>query len=152
MELTISANGVNFKLYMNSDPFTSFLFQSKNVPVSFIETSQVVPGITCDVYEFVGDTEKDLGVVTIQPGFKTPLQQVLKGDKTIEGYISGSGTLSIKRIDGKQEVYQMNESKKSFSIEVMVGDTMQWQADKDSVLIIYEICFPPYMEGRFDNL
>ena len=29
---------------------------------------------------------------------------------------------------------------------------MQWEADKDSDLVAYEICFPPYEDGRYQNI
>jgi hypothetical protein len=36
-------------------------------------------------------------------------------------------------------------------VEVKIGETMQWQAAPDSDLEVYEICFPPYADGRFEN-
>jgi len=29
---------------------------------------------------------------------------------------------------------------------------MQWEADKEADLVAYEICFPPYEDGRYENL
>ncbi len=29
---------------------------------------------------------------------------------------------------------------------------MQWQADPNSPLEAYEICYPPYQDGRYENL
>jgi hypothetical protein len=34
---------------------------------------------------------------------------------------------------------------------VKVGETMQWVA-AESGLTFYEICEPPYIDGRFENL
>lgn len=131
---------------------TNFSFQGEDLKVNFLESTQVVPGVTCDAYEFVGDASKDLGLITLEPVTKTPRQLVLLGDKTIEGYVSGVGSLEITRASGSQEIYHFDAIKKSFTIEVLIGDTMQWIAGPEAVLLIYEICFPPYIEGRFRNL
>ncbi|HOI97155.1 MAG TPA: hypothetical protein PLA19_01470 [Candidatus Pacearchaeota archaeon] len=37
-------------------------------------------------------------------------------------------------------------------IGVKIGETMQWQADDDSDLEVYDVCYPPYETGRFQNL
>lgn len=105
------------------------------------------------MYKFDGDNSKDLGVIRIEPGFKTPLQKVLKGDRTIEGYMSGKGRLVITRPDNTHEEYPVSsDTQKPFTVTVAIGEKMQWQADKDSPLIAYEICFPPYENGRYENL
>ena len=98
-------------------------------------------------------TNKVLGIIKIKPGSKTPLQRVLKGDRTIEGYISGKGKLTITKQDGKQERYVAGEKiSEPIVVTVEVGSTMQWEADKESGLTAYEICFPPYEKGRYENL
>lgn len=117
-------------------------FQSE--PVLYVETIDVKEGVSCDVYKFDNDEEKDLAIVTISAGSRTPLQKINKGDKTIEGYISGKGLFilngqSYKVYDDLDKVF-----------EVSVGDVMQWQAEED--LVFFEICYPPYQEGRFTNL
>lgn len=119
------------------------------LPVSFVETMDVATGVQCDVYTFTDDKTKDLGIIRIKPGAKTPLQRVLKGDKTIEGYISGKGKLTITSPAGERKIY---DGKKSFSVEVKIGELMQWEADKNSELAAYEICYPPYEDGRYENL
>ena len=136
--------------------FTSikiFSFEGKEQPVSFVETMQVTNGVECDVYTFDGDPTKDLGIIRMKPVSKTPLQKVLKGDRTIEGYISGKGKLVITQLDGKQKVYFVNkELKEPVVVTVEVGELMQWEADSDSDLKVYEICFPPYEDGRYENI
>ncbi|MDP2585305.1 MAG: hypothetical protein Q8P29_00325, partial [Candidatus Levybacteria bacterium] len=72
---------------------TSFEWKNKSRPVKFVETEQVANGVKCDVYSFVDDPSKDLGIIKIQPGFKTPRQRVMQGEKTIEGHIFGKGKL-----------------------------------------------------------
>ncbi len=118
-------------------------------PLKFVETTKVGSGVECDVYEFVGDKLKDLGIIKIKAGCKTPLQKVLKGEKTIEGYLSGEGRLVITDLSGKQKIYP---AKNGLEVEVKIGETMQWQAADNSDLEVYEICYPPYESGRFENL
>lgn len=132
---------------------TYFKFEGKNEPVTFIETMDVVPGVQCDVYKFIGDNAKDLGIIRIDPGFKTPLQKVKKGERTIEGYISGRGKLTITKPDGKKVIYQTDQQiNESMSVTVEIDEIMQWEADKNIPLTVYEICFPPYENGRYENI
>ena len=78
---------------------TSFTVDGKEQEVVYVETEDLAPGVLVDIYAFVGDDTKDLAIVTVLPGFKTPLQQVLKGVRTIEGYVSGKGAyLNDKQI------------------------------------------------------
>lgn len=131
----------------------TFDFENKTQPISFVETIKVTVGVECDVYTFDGDNSKDLGVIRIGLGFKTPLQKVLKGDKTIEGYIFGKGKLVITKPDNTQEEYPVSkDTQKPFTVTVSIGEKMQWPADKNSQLVAYEICFPPYEDGRYENL
>ena len=130
-------------------PINSFNFEGKEQDVVFVETMQVAAGVECDVYKFDGDAGKDLGIIRIRAGCKTPLQKVMKGDRTIEGYISGRGKLIIIKTDGEQKIYI---GERGLAVSVGVGEVMQWQADSDSDLEGYEICFPPYQAGRFQNL
>jgi len=136
-----------------SDIISSFSFEEKAQPVLFVETICVADGVKCDVYKFIGDPNKDLGVIRIEAGSKTPLQKVLKGDRTIEGFISGIGKLTVVKSSGKREIYEVGkESGKPVEVLIEVGETMQWEADKGSMLTAYEICFPPYEDGRYENI
>ncbi len=137
----------------NATRINSFNFEGQEQPVSFVKTLPITEGVECDVYTFDGDSTKDLGIIRIKPGSKTALQKVLKGEKTIEGYVSGKGKLTLTRADGREEPpYNVGESQEPFSATVMVGDLMQWEAAADSSLVAYEICLPPYENGRFENL
>lgn len=130
-----------------------FEFEGISSLVGFVETVEVAKGVKCDVYEFVGDKSRDLGIIKIEPGYKTPIQKVLKGDKTVEGYVLGDGKLIIERVDGTNEIYAVGgESVIPLSVDVKVGDTMQWLASEWHFLVAYEICFPPYEDGRYQNL
>ncbi len=130
----------------------SFIYKGKEQQVSFVETIQVAEGVECDVYTFDGDKTKDLGIIRIKPGGKTPLQKVLKGDRTIEGYISGKGKLTITGNDGKKRIYEVKEElKEPVAVTVAIGEQMQWEAAPESSLKVYEVCFPPYEDGRYEN-
>jgi len=129
---------------------TIFKSSGKEQPVNYIETLEVKQGVTCDVYEFNEDKQKDLGIVTVTRGYKTPLQKILKGDKTIEGFISGSGKLTVT-VENKNTVYEFKDSDKK-EVLVNIGEIMQWYADGATDLVFYEICYPPYEDGRYENL
>lgn len=130
-----------------------FEFEGSSQTLEFIESVGVTDGVECDVYSFEGDDSKDLGIIRIDSGCKTPLQRVLGGERTIEGFISGKGQLFITRQDGSEEVYAVGEDpEEDLAVEVNVGDLMQWQASIDSDLIAYEVCYPPYEDGRYENL
>ncbi|MEK6952501.1 MAG: hypothetical protein AABX29_05800 [Nanoarchaeota archaeon] len=138
---------------MTEEQLKVFEFEGSTLPVKFVETQVVKEGVTCDIYTFDDDSNKDLAIIKIKSGFRTPLQRVLQGEKTIEGYVSGKGELSVTRSDGKKEIHKANSDfQKPLSVVVMIGDIMQWQADKDSDLVVYEVCFPPYKDGRFENI
>ncbi|OGM22108.1 hypothetical protein A2961_05045 [Candidatus Woesebacteria bacterium RIFCSPLOWO2_01_FULL_39_21] len=134
-------------------PMKSFSFEGKEYPVSFVETMQVAEGVECDAYTFDGDKTKDLGIIRIKPGSKTPLQKVLKGDRTVEGYISGEGKLTVTKADGSKQIYEVTEDlKEPVVVTVAIDEHMQWEADPESNLRAYEICFPPYEGGRYENI
>lgn len=98
------------------------------------------------------DATKDLAIVTVEKGKKTPLQRVLIGDTTREGLVSGTGTLTVTDIDGSSTAYTFNEHNTNKEITVAVGQLMQWHADGPTNLTFYEICEPPYEDGRFENI
>lgn len=127
---------------------TTFKRTEKSLNVGFIETHKVKDGVICDVYEFINDDSCDLGIVSVKAGYKTPEQKILQGDKTIEGYVSGRATLKVVKPDNKilEHVFPCDKNE----VELHVGDTMQWMAESD--LVFYEICYPAYSDGRFQNL
>ena len=124
-----------------------------NRQVTYVETMRVKDGVECDTYSFVSDGSEDLAIVRVTKGFKTPLQRILKGTKTIEGYIRGSGTLTVTSKDRSIKIYSFSQeadANPNPEIEVHIGELMQWSAKTD--LTFYEICEPPYEDGRFENL
>lgn len=118
----------------------------------FVETQSVKDGVECDLYNFVDDNTRDLAVVRVDSGFKTPLQLVVKGSKTIEGFCSGAGTLTVWDKNGNTQQFTFADGNESTEVIVAVGQKMQWHADKNMRLEFYEICDPPYKDGRFENL
>ena len=120
----------------------------KGQKINLIETSVVKEGVVCDVYEFEDDVTKDLGIVKVIKGNKTPLQKVLSGDKTLEIFESGVGTLTVVDTKGETQTYSFPSGSKE--VEVKVGETMQWEAIENSTFI--EVCYPPYKDGRYENL
>lgn len=127
---------------------TTFELNGTSKNINFIETQQVKDGVSCDVYEFVDDNSCDLGIITVRAGMATPKQKVLSGEKTIEGFISGEGSLEISRADGNQ--YKYHFPGRLVETELHIGDTMQWRAKED--LTCYEVCYPAYQDGRFHNI
>lgn len=128
----------------------TFTIGKNEYPVKYLSTDQIKDGVECDVYSFIGDESRDLAIVRVQPGCKTPLQKVLTGDETIEGFLNGSGTLFTVGAHGEESHYNFHSSSKD-GISVHVGESMQWQAGNEG-LTFYELCTPPYKDGRFENL
>ncbi len=134
-------------------PLKSFEVEGTSRPISFVRRSEEADGVVCDVYSFVDDDRKDLGIIQIERGKKTPLQKVLSGDRTIEGYISGKGTLTVTKQNGQTLTFSFDgKTELTKTVPVSVGETMQWKADKRSKLKVFELCYPPYAEGRFENI
>ncbi len=130
----------------------TFKFEGDFLAVSYKETEQVSEGVECDVYQFVDDDTMDLGIIRVKPGFSTPRQKVLHGDRTIEGFLSGKGTLIITNPDNEVSTFPFDEDSIHFPIKVKIGEIMQWQADPGSPLVAYEVCFPPYQDDRYERI
>jgi len=142
---------------METEPRSSklkwFKFEGARRPVEFKETVVVTEGVECDVYIFTGDSTLDLGVIRISPNYSTPLQRVLSGDRTIEGYISGRGQLIVHRRNGRFEIHKVGFTpSRPPTIDIEVGDFMQWRAFDKGSLLVYEICYPPYQDGRYESI
>lgn len=127
---------------------TTFERNGKTTNLKFLKTQLVTTGVVCDVYEFVDDDSCDLGIVTVESGSNTPKQKILLGDKTIEGCVSGRGILEVTKANGEKHDYTFPNINNE--VELHVGDIMQWSAETD--LVIYEICYPAYSDGRFQNI
>ncbi len=134
-------------------PLNFFEVDGTSRPISFVQRTEEADGVVRDAYSFVDDDRKNLGIIQIEPGKKTPLQRVLSGDRTIEGYISGKGTLTITKQNGQTLTFSFDgKTELTKTVPVSVGETMQWAADKRSKLKVFEVCYPPYEEGRFENI
>ena len=137
---------------MSTHKINSFTLDDKKLLVVYVETMQVKEGVSCDVYSFKDDDSKDLAIVTVDKGHKTPLQRILKGKTTIEGFVSGKGILNVTSSDGEARRYEFDEKNPGEPVLVYIGDLMQWHANGDRDLVFYEVCTPPYEDGRFENL
>ena len=125
----------------------SITIDCKPFAILFVEKQHVKHEVTCDIYNFEKDSTRDIAIVTVLPGCKTPPQRVMEGIKTIEGLMLGVGTLTVDN-----EIHYLEEGEANDGIEVEVGQTMQWEAGLKSDLVFYEICEPPYKKGRFKDI
>jgi hypothetical protein len=116
-----------------------------------LELSEQLKLVIRDIYLFKDDSSKDLAIVRVDSKSHTPLQKVVQGDRTIEGYLEGAGELKVVRTNGEEQVFTF-PGKSNEEVSVLVGDTMQWCASKGEQLTFYEICTPPYKDGRFVNI
>jgi len=130
----------------------SFTFGNEELPAQYQETVTVTEGVECDIYALGATNLQDLALISVSPGKHTPVQRVLQGEETIEGYLSGKGKLAIIQKDGSIAEYTVDGTTEGFTYSVQIGETMQWQADGKEPLEIFEICFPPFEEGRFQNI
>jgi len=135
---------------------THFEFRGELRCVKFVETVKVRDGVECDVYEFDGNKDEDLGIIRVVEKMETPKQRVSLDLKfpiefTEEGLVSGSGELIIDRFGGLVDVYVVNSETGRFSTLVNRGDEMKWKARKGG-LVAYEVCRPPYQTGRYIDL
>ncbi len=53
---------------------------------------------------------------------------------------------------GAMRSYNLNEQSQNKEVVVGVGQIMQWTAPEDTDLVFYEVCDPPYQDGRFEDL
>lgn len=131
----------------------SFNYQDQELSAEYQETVEVIPGkVFCDVYTHPETQERDLGIISISAGANTPVQRVILGEETIEGYLSGKGKLIVIHNDGSIAEYPVDETTEGFTCSIWEGQTMQWQADSEEPLEIFEICYPPFEEGRFESI
>jgi len=130
----------------------TFRLGNEVLAVQYLNTEQVKEGVECDIYSFAGDTTKDLAIVRVKPSYKTPLQKIVKGDETTEGYVQGQGRLTVKRLSGETKVHLFAPGEANNPVIVNVGEHMQWEASGEDDLTFYEVCTPPYEDGRFENI
>lgn len=140
------------KKFESKTRLSIFVIDNQPRPVQFKETLTVKEGVECDIYSFVDDDSKDLAIVTVLDGCKTPMQRILSGSKTIEGFVSGEGMLTVREDNGESKTHVFKEGGNKYEVAVKVGQIMQWEASKGSNLVFSEICYPPYKDGRFENL
>ena len=81
-------------MFATINPMTklsNFEFEGQLLPTKFEETQTVKEGVECDIYSFIDDKSKDLAIVRVARGHKTPLQRIRQGNRTVEGFMSGKG-------------------------------------------------------------
>jgi hypothetical protein len=106
--------------------------------------------VMCNVYAFSADSTKDLGVIHIKAGASTPKQLILKGDKTVEGYLAGEADFVFSKTAESDTVLGYSDDSYGNDTTLGIGDTMQWSAIRNSVC--YEVCYPSYEDGRFEQV
>ena len=137
-----------------SATISELILEGKRLPITFVESQVVKEGVTCDIYTIDDDRTKDLAVIEIQPGFRSPRQKVIKGDLTIQRFFSGAAYLYVDELDGSKRTrfFKSQEATQNNDVEVKVGEIMQWSSLGPDPLIYHEICEPPFEKGRFEDL
>ena len=130
---------------------TSFEFEGQHFSTKFEETQTVKAGVECDIYSFIDNKSMDLAIVRVERGYKTPLQRIRQGNKTVEGFVSGKGVLTVQ-VGGESKTYSFDDSNIDQPVVVGIGQIVQWEADHDVDLVFSEVCDPPYVDGRFEDL
>jgi hypothetical protein len=142
----------NNQVNPNPGKLTVFDLLEDSAPVKFVQTTLVKAGVEFDTYTFDDDDSRDLTIARVAPGALSLMQRVLDGSMTLEGYVEGSGILYITPLGEDEQSFTFGPDEANEPIVVEVGDIMQWQADEGASLTYYEICYPPYEEGRFEIL
>ena len=131
---------------------TKFELGDKTFDVEYVESIGIKYGVACDAYRFSGDDSRDLGLIEVAPDNSTPRQLVLNGLRTIEGFMHGSGYLTISDEEsGSSTTYLYPSDLSPAEVAVQAGQIMQWRAGQEG-LTFYEICEPPYQPGRYKDL
>jgi hypothetical protein len=128
-----------------------FDYAGAQLNVQYVETADIIEGVVAHVYRFANDNSRDLALVEVESGHATPLQRVAGGEETIEGWVSGVGTLTITDLRGREHRHAFCD-RSTGPVSVQRGELMQWCADAAQPLVFFEICTPPYEEGRFNDL
>ncbi len=128
----------------------TFYYQGEHRPIELCNTEEVAAGVSCEAYEFTGETAYCLAIITMKPFARMPIQVVRGGLVTFEEVITGDeGTrLRVLRA-GKYEVVQSGPHIPSTPI--LPSDVMQWTAGPKGAKFS-EVCWPPFEEGRFETL
>jgi hypothetical protein len=143
-----------FECFEDLDEFT---FLDRTYAVRMTGSIAVAEGVVCDTYLFEGDNSRNLGIIKIEPGCKTPHQRVVGGVRTNESYVAGAGRFHFGvGVNYSDEltygVTMAPDVNNPFAMDMNHGNVMQWAAEPDQSLVVAEICWPPYADGRFENL
>ena len=55
-------------------------------------------------------------------------------------------------MDGTKSIMKVDASAEGFCYSVPVGAMMQWEAGPEEQLVVYEVCFPPFKDGRYQDI
>jgi hypothetical protein len=146
--LSIMSNTI-LECFEDLDEITFF---DRTYAIRMTGSMAVAEGVVCDTYIFEEDDSRDLGIIKVQTGFKTPLQRVVGGTRTSESYVAGAGHFRYGHDELTYGVQIGPEVNIPFAIDMNRGNVMQWAADLGQPLVAAEICWPPYADGRFENL
>lgn len=121
--------------------------------VTFEESNIAYRGVMCHVYSFTDTDAEDLAIIDVKPGYATPRQRVIDGERTTEAFIKGAGVLVIEATDGSTQEYAFDSERAADhpGVTVGIGQIMHWVAG-DEGLVFAEVCRPPYQEGRFEDM
>lgn len=125
--------------------------RTPELEVEHVDMHEILPDVYVDLYRFVGNSTCDLARVEVVRGAKTPLYLLVDGERTIERYQSGTGTLEVIENDGWRTVHHFPKDDGSRDVVIEIGETIQWHAT-GSDLVYDELCWPPYEAGRFENI
>ena len=140
-------------LLANAEKPQHIIAGNETLDISFIETQIVADGVTCDSYAIKDDDSRDFAIIKVDKKCRTPVQKVIKGKKTIEGFLAGTGNLvTYSRNKRRQSIYTYGGADGCEPVRVKVGEKMQWVAGDTDDLYFFEICQPPFKQGRFKNV
>lgn len=128
----------------------TFPLDNKLVPVRFVKNHKPPSGVIRDVYEFIDDSSRDLAIVRVHRGKKTPAQKLIAGSRTLHGWMAGMGTLVVTTPSGEKRTFEYRPGQFSTEVTVRVGEIIQWHAHAFEDLTFYEICEPAFDDERFE--
>lgn len=107
--------------------------------IAFEKTLHVTDGVEADLYTFVDDHTHILTIYTVKAGMRTLNRKVTDGQRVIEGYVRGRGTLTVSSASGAKDTYYFEKEGHTKDVIVESGQTVQWIAPHDSDLVYYEV-------------
>src|SRR5882724_4520681 len=107
--------------------------------IAFENTYHIADGVDADIYTFADDHTHLLTIFTLAAGIKVPPRKVVNGQRIIEGYVKGKGTLTVSSASGAKETYYFEHDGHTKDVIVESGQSVQWITPNDSELVYYEV-------------